>query len=127
MAGKDLPARPTEVPPGDVDLNVDAAAPQADLPDAAGHGAEVSGVATSDDPTPDTNKGADVSAAAKDNHGQETAADHRPADAGQPEDAGAPDGAGQPDGAGKPADPGQPADPGAPDGAGKPEGVPAHP
>jgi hypothetical protein len=86
----------------------------------------VSTVATSDDPTPDTNRGADVSAAAKDNAGQKIAADHRPANV-PPADAGAPEGAGVPDGAGAPEDPGQPEDPGAPDGAGKPEGVPAGP
>jgi hypothetical protein len=119
-ADKDLPARPEAVPPDATTQSVEAV----DLPDAAAHGSDVSAVATGDDPTPDTNKGADVSAVAKDNHGQETAADHRSTDAGKPESAGAPDGAGKPDSAGKPANPGRPADPGLPDGAGKPEGVP---
>ena len=119
-----LPARPAD-PPGhseSVDLTV-----AADLPEAAGHGADVSGVATGDDPTPETNRGADVSEAAKDNHGQEVAAENRPADAGKPADVGAPEGAGKPDGAGQPDDPGPPADPGPPDGAGKPDGVPPRP
>jgi hypothetical protein len=128
-ADRELPARPATLPvaaDSRVSSQLDVAA---DLPDAASHGADVSAVATGDDRTPDTNKGADVSAAAKDNHGQATAADHRPADANKPADVppvdtGAPDGAGRPDGAGKPNDPGKPADPGAPDGAGKPEGVP---
>jgi hypothetical protein len=119
-ADKDLPARPAIAPPDITTQSVDAA----DLPDAASHGSDVSAVATADDPTPDTNTGADVSAVAKDNHGQPTAAEHRPTDVGKPDAARAPDGTGKPDGAGKPADPGQPADPGAPDGAGKPEGVP---
>jgi hypothetical protein len=119
-ADKDLPARPAVVPPDVTTQSVEAV----DLPDAASHGSDVSAVATADDPTSDTSKGADVSAAAKDNHGQSTAAEHRPTDAGKPDTAGAPGGAGKPDGAGKPADPGPPADPGAPDGAGKPEGVP---
>ena len=121
-SGRTLPARPVELPAA-VDLTqLDAAA---DLPDAAAHGVDVSTVATGDDPTPDTNRGADVSAVAKDNHGQETAAEHRPADAGPPADAGKPAGAGKPGGAGQPEDPGQPTDPGPPEGAGKPEGVPA--
>ena len=107
-----LPARPAELPTVVDTTGLDAAAE--DLPDAAAHGVDVSTVATSDDPTPDTNRGADVSVAAKDNHGQETAAKNRPADVGKPEGAGKPDGAGQPD------DPGQPTDPGAPEGAGKP-------
>jgi hypothetical protein len=117
VSDQTVPARPADLPGSfgvpSTDLN-------ADLPDSATHGVEVSAVATSDDPTPDTNRGADVSAAAKDNHGQDVAADHRPADV-------PPAGAGKPDGAGQPADPGQPEDPGAPDGAGKPEGVPPHP
>jgi hypothetical protein len=107
-SGRTVPARPDSIGAPAVDV----ATTEADLPDAASHGQDVSSVATSDDATPDTNKGADVSAAAKDNHGQATAASHRPA------------GAGKPEGAGKPDDPGVPADPGAPDGAGKPEGVP---
>ncbi|HET7471973.1 MAG TPA: hypothetical protein VFJ71_02505 [Candidatus Limnocylindrales bacterium] len=94
----------------DTDHVPDAApdAAPADAPTADNHGAAVSAVATGDDPTPDTNRGADVSAVARDNHGQATAADHRPADGGRP------DGAGKPDGAGAPADPGKPADPGRP-------------
>jgi hypothetical protein len=120
-----LPARPAD-PPAHTSLAVDVEV-AAELPDAAAHGGAVSAAATGEDPTPDTNRGADVSAVAKDNHGQEVAAGHRPADAGQPADVGAPDGAGQPEGAGKPAEPGQPEDPGAPDGAGKPDGVPPQP
>jgi hypothetical protein len=121
MSGRTIPARPAELPTS-VDTQVDVSA---DLPDAAGHGVDVSTVATSDDPTPDSNRGTDVSAAARDNHGQATAAEHVPADAGPPADAGAPEGAGKPAGAGQPVDPGQPDEPGAPDGAGKPEGVPS--
>ena len=115
-SGRTLPARPVELPTAVDVTQLDAAA---DLPDAAAHGVDVSTVATSDDPTPDTNRGADVSAAAKDNHGQATAEEHRPADAGVPA------GAGKPAGAGQPEDPGQPTDPGPPEGAGKPDGVPA--
>ena len=124
-SGRTLPSRPATLPTAT--LTQTTTAVSADLPDAASHGSAVSAVATGDDPTPDTNRGADVSAVAKDNHGQEVAAGHRPSDAGKPADRGAPDGAGKPEGAGKPADPGQPADPGAPDGAGKPEGLPTHP
>jgi hypothetical protein len=124
VSGQTVPARPADLP-GSVDVqSVDLSAE--DLPDAASHGVDVSTVATSDDPTPDTNRGADVSAAAKDNHGQDVAADHRPADV-PPANAGAPDGAGTPEGAGQPEAPGQPEDPGAPNGAGKPEGVPPGP
>jgi hypothetical protein len=112
-SGQILPARPAAPGPPAADVVTNEAhVPLADLPDAAGHGADVSSVAKSDDPTPDTNKGADVSAAAKDNAGQAAVASHRPA------------GAGKPEGAGKPDDPGAPADPGPPDGARKPEGVP---
>jgi hypothetical protein len=124
-SGKTLPARPASPagPPADEAPAVDAEQPAdapAELPDAALHGVDVSTVAKADDLTPDTNHGADVSAVARDNHGQATAADHRPADAGPPADAGKPDGAGKPEGAGEPEDPGQPDDPGPPDGAGKP-------
>ena len=56
------------------------------------------------DTTPDTNHGADVSAVARDNHGQATAAQHRPANAGKPDGAGKPANAGKPAGAGKPDD-----------------------
>ena len=110
-SGHTVPARPATVdaPP--------AAAPDAntaaedettednaaeDAPPADTHGAAVSAVAKADDTTPDTNHGADVSAVAKANHGQETAATHRPAHAGKPADAG------------KPAIPGKPEDPGKP-------------
>jgi hypothetical protein len=123
-AGRTVPARDVSVDPPAVVPAVESAE---DLPDAASHGAAVSTVATSDDPTPDTNRGADVSAAAKANHGQTVAAGHKSDSAGKPDGAGAPDGAGKPAGAGKPDDPGVPTDPGAPDGAGKPEGVPVRP
>jgi hypothetical protein len=92
----------TLVPGADADT-----APQADLPDAANHGAAVSAVAQAEDATPDTNHGADVSAVAK-QLGQTVAAAHKPADAGKPTNAG------------KPADAGKPTDAGAPDGVGRP-------
>ena len=98
-SGRTIPARPAQLPTS-VDPLLDVT--PADLPDAASHGVDVSTVATSDDPTPDTNRGADVSAVAKDNHGQATAAEHRPADVGKPAGVGRPEGAGKPDGAGKP-------------------------
>jgi hypothetical protein len=126
VSGQTVPARPADLP-GSVDVqSIDLNAE--DLPDAASHGVDVSTVATSDDSTPDTNRGADVSAAAKDNHGQSVASQRKPAgvppaDPGPPVDPGPPEGAGKPAGAGQPADPGQPEDPGPPDGAGKPEGV----
>jgi hypothetical protein len=109
-AGRTVPAAPAPATTGlslapTVDPDADAAA---DLPDAASHGAVVSAVAQAEDTTPDTNHGADVSAVARQNHGQTEAATHRPADAGKP------------DGVGKPADAGKPDDPGAPDGAGRP-------
>jgi hypothetical protein len=137
MSGRTIPARPAapagppaDVPPVDlpdavVQSQLDVAAE--DLPDAAQHGVDVSTVARGDDPTPDTNRGADVSEAARDNAGQATAADKRPENAGPQADAGKPDGAGKPEGAGQPADPGKPDDPGPPAGAGKPEGVPPAP
>jgi hypothetical protein len=131
-SGRTVPARPAALPaPAAQDAETEAVT----LPDAASHGTDVSTVATGEDATPDTNRGADVSAAAKDNHGQSVAASHRPATAGkpegagQPEDVGKPDGvgkphgAGKPEGAGRPTDPGMPDDPGAPEGAGKPDGV----
>jgi hypothetical protein len=107
-SGKTLPARPDtagaptlpEQAGGDASDN-DAGPAEAGAPTDT-HGAAVSAVATGDDPTPDSNRGVDVSAVARDNHGQATAAEHRPADAGKP------------DGAGKPADPGKPTDPGKP-------------
>jgi hypothetical protein len=106
-AGRDLPARPNSIAPPDQAPDV---APvietgpldPADLPDAANHGSEVSAVATGDDPTPDTNFGADVSAVARDNHGQETADRHKPAEAGRPDEAGKPDEPGPPDEPGRP-------------------------
>jgi hypothetical protein len=107
-SGRTVPARPAQdaqTTTTQSELTTDAAA---DLPEAAAHGDAVSTVAAGDDTTPDTNHGADVSAVARDNHGQEIAATHKPADAGKPE------GAGQPD------DPGQPTDPGPPTGAGRP-------
>jgi hypothetical protein len=126
MSGKDLPARPADVPP----VDLPDAVPQSqtlsaeDLPDAASHGSYVSTVANGDDPTPDTNRGADVSATAKDNHGQATAAEKKPKNAGKPDSAGKPDDPGPPDSVDLPdaapddpgpaADPGKPADPGNP-------------
>jgi hypothetical protein len=86
-----------------------------DLPDAAAHGSDLSTVATSDDATPDTNRGADVSAAASDNNGAAAVEEHKPANAGQPEDPGPPDSVDVPEAA--PEDPGPPADPGQPEGA----------
>jgi hypothetical protein len=77
-------------------------APNEDAPPSDTHGAAVSAVANGDDTTPDTNHGADVSAVARDNHGQATAAQHRPADAGKPASAGKPEGAGKPDDPGRP-------------------------
>ena len=53
-------------------------------------GAVVSAVAQAADTTPTTNHGADVSAVAKQNHGQTVASTHRPADAGKPAAPGAP-------------------------------------
>lgn len=112
-SGRTLPSRPAS-PTSTVEQIV---ANVADAADAAAHGAAVAAAAQADDTTPDTNHGADVSAVARDNHGQATAAERKPADAGPPA------GAGKPEGAGKPDAPGIPADPGAPDGAGAPEGV----
>jgi hypothetical protein len=94
-SGKTVPVR--AVPADAPAVVAPAAAPDVDLPDAATHGAAVSGVATAEDVTPDTNHGADVSAVAKDNHGQGTAAEHRPADAGKPDGVGKPEGAGKPE------------------------------
>src|SRR5918994_4602699 len=102
-SGKTVPVRaaPDAAPPLGTTV-VSADAPQADLPDAASHGADVSAAAQAEDTTPDTNHGADVSAVARDNHGQATAAEHRPADAGKAADAGKPADPGKPDGAGEP-------------------------
>jgi hypothetical protein len=96
--------------------------------DAAGHGDAVSSVATGDDPTPETNKGADVSAAAKMSRGLSVAASHRPDHAGKPDDAGKSEDPGEPAAVG-PEHVGQPADTGRPAGvppvdAGKPAEVP---
>ena len=121
-SGRTVPARPAELPTV-VDTQIDAATE--DLPDAAAHGVDVSTVATSDDPTPDTNRGVDVSTVARDNHGAAARDEHKPAEAGPPDGAGKPEGAGKPAGAGQPDDPGKPTDTGAPEGAGKPEGAPA--
>jgi hypothetical protein len=124
-SGQSLPARPATVGAptlpdqaagngADEDAQTEDAAPaEPGAPTEAGaptdtHGAAVSAVATGDDPTPDTNRGADVSAVAKDNAGQVAAAEHRPPDAGKPADAG------KPDGVAKPADPGKPDNPGRP-------------
>ena len=92
-AGKTVPVRavPVDAPLVVVPAVAPEEAPAVDLPDAAAHGAAVSAVATAEDTTPDKNHGADVSAVAKDNHGQATAAEHRPADAGKPEGAGKPE------------------------------------
>ena len=108
-AGRSLPARPESndapdaAPAADPEANDAPDVPEAaDLPDAASHGAAVSTVATGEDPTPDTNKGADVSAVARDNHGQTVAGAHKPDAAGKPADAGKPDDTGKPDRAGRP-------------------------
>jgi hypothetical protein len=107
-SGKTVPVRavPAAVPPAAPAAEpaeaTDVDAPPAGLPDAASHGAAVSAAAQAEDTTPDTNHGADVSVVARDNHGQTTAAAHRPATAGTPADAG------------KPVDPGKPEKPGRP-------------
>ena len=91
-AGHEVPARPDSAgaPATETEDAVEDAAPAAELPDAAAHGAAVSAAATGEDSTPDTNRGEDVSAVARDNHGQATAADHKPADAGKPDERGRP-------------------------------------
>ena len=71
-------------------------------PDSASHGATVRAAAKSDDPTPETNHGADVSGVARDNHGHAQAAEHQRAGRGKPDWAGKPDHAGKHEGAGKP-------------------------
>lgn len=108
VSGKTVPVRavPAEVPPAAP--RAEPADAPADLPDAASHGADVSAAARAEDTTPDTNHGADVSVVARDNHGQATAAQHKPEGAGKPDDVGKPDGAGQPEDPGKPDDPGRP-------------------
>ncbi len=121
-AGRTLPARPASLSDA-TEAIIDLLANAAEAAEAAAHGAAVSDAAKAEDTTPDTNRGADVSAVAKDNHGAATAAEHKPADVGKPEGAGQPDGVGKPDGAGKPDEPGVPDDPGAPDSAGAPDGV----
>ena len=103
-SGKSVPVRaaPADGPAVQAPAVEAPAADPADGPPAGTHGLDVSTVAKADDTTPDTNHGADVSAVARDNHGQATAAEHKPATAGKP------------DGAGKPEDPGKPDDPGRP-------------
>jgi len=98
-AGKTVPVRavPVDAPAVVAPAVAPEQAPAVDLPDAAAHGAAVSAVATAEDTTPDTNHGADVSAVAKDNHGQATAAEHKPADVGKPDGVGKPEGAGKPE------------------------------
>ena len=98
-AGKTVPVRavPVDAPLVVAPAVAPEEAPAVDLPDAAAHGAAVSAVATAEDTTPDTNHGADVSAVAKDNHGQATAAEHKPADVGKPDGVGKPEGAGKPE------------------------------
>ena len=102
-AGKTVPVRaaPVDVPPA-APVADPADAPAVDLPDAASHGAAVSTAARAEDATPQTNHGADVSVVARENSGQATAAEHRPATAGKPA------------GVGKPEDPGKPVNPGRP-------------
>lgn len=100
-AGREVPARPDSAgapvaPATETEDATEDAAPAAELPDAAAHGAAVSTVATGEDPTPDTNRGEDVSTVARDNHGTATAAERKPADPGQPADAGKPDERGRP-------------------------------
>ena len=101
-AGHEVPARPDSAgapaaaPRPRPRTRPRHAAPAAELPDAAAHGAAVSTVATGEDPTPDTNRGEDVSTVARDNHGTATAAERKPADPGQPADAGKPDERGRP-------------------------------
>src|SRR6187551_1800711 len=80
-----VPARPVQ------DAAIPAAVPLVAPAAEDTHGSDVS---------PDSNRGADVSAAARANHGQEVAASHRPEDAGPPEDTGKPDDAGAPEDAG---------------------------
>jgi hypothetical protein len=114
-----VPARPDPIEhtaPADATTAVDAA--DVDLPDAAAHGADVSAAATGDDPTPDTNRGADVSEVARDNAGAVPVEEHKPADAGPPDDPGPPDAVELPDAA--PEDPGPPVEPGKPDEPGRP-------
>ena len=60
--------------PGHRDPRLRSAPDTGDAPTAGTHGAAVSAVAQAPDTTPDTNHGADVSAVARDNHGQATAA-----------------------------------------------------
>lgn len=102
-SGRSVPARPASIeapeaaPAVEPEILDPSVLPDAaDLADAASHGAAVSAVATAEDPTPDTNRGADVSAVARDNHGQVAVDAHRP------------DGAGKPDDVGPPTDPGKP-------------------
>src|SRR4029450_7985443 len=76
VSGKTVPVRAVPADALAVDTRAveteeaPAEAPTGDLPDAASHGAAVSDVATAEDPTPDTNRGADASTVSKDNTGQ---------------------------------------------------------
>ncbi len=70
------------------------------------------------DPTPDSNRGADVSTVARDNNRAAAREEHQPADAGPPEDPGPPDSVELPEAA--PIDPGTPADPCQPEDPGRP-------
>jgi hypothetical protein len=115
-SGRALPSRPASLPTA-VERFV---ASVAEAADAAAHGAAVAAAAQAEDTTPDTNHGEDVSAVARDNHGQATAAEHKPAYVGKPDGAGKPEGAGKPDALGIPADPGAPEGAGGPDGVGRP-------
>lgn len=113
-----VPARPDPIEHTAPDANTAVDGADVDLPDAAAHGADVSAAATGDDPTPETNRGADVSKVARDNAGAAAVGEHKPADAGRPDDPGPPDAVELPDQA--PEDPGPPADPGRPDEPGRP-------
>lgn len=110
-SGKSVPVRavPAGVPAVHAPtVDAPAADPAVAPPAAGSHGLDVSTVAKAPDTTPDTNHGADVSAVARDNHGQAIAATHRPAGAGKPDEAGKPDDAGEPVDPGKPAHPQHP-------------------
>lgn len=87
----DVDAPETETPDTDAP---DGDSETGDGPEAGSHGALVSAVAQAPDTTPDDNHGADVSAVARDNHGQANAAankaahvkhtNKKPAHAGKP-------------------------------------------
>jgi hypothetical protein len=103
VSGKTVPVRavPVDAPTVDAPALEPAEAPVVDLPDAASHGSAVSAVATAEDSTADTNHGSDVAAVAKDNVGQATATEHKPAAAGKPADIGKPADLGRPDAPGR--------------------------